>query len=84
MGEKMWCVCSAKVSNPTEPMQLVALVILGSLPEYDAGNSYIPTVADYFTRQMEAYSIPNQQAQTVAKKITEELFFWFSPPGSPI
>ena len=41
------------------PMQLVPVDILGPLPESDAGNSYILTVADYFTRWMEAYPIPN-------------------------
>ena len=50
------------------------------LPESDAGNSYILTVADYFIRWMEAYPISNQEAQTVDKKITEEFFFRFSPP----
>lgn len=58
------------------PMQLVAVDILGPFPESEMGNSYILTVADYFTRWMEAYPIPNQEARTVAKKITEE----FSPP----
>ena len=29
---------------------------------------------------MEAYPIPNQEATTVAKKLTEEFFFRFSPP----
>ena len=64
------------------PMQLVAVDILGPLPESDAGNSYILMVADYFTRWMEAYPIPNQEAHTVAKKITEEFFFRFSPLNS--
>lgn len=56
------------------PMQLVAVDILGPFPESEAGNSYILTVADYFTRWMEAYPIPNQEARTVAKKITDEFF----------
>jgi transposase InsO family protein len=29
---------------------------------------------------MEAYPIPNQEARTVARKITDEFFFRFSPP----
>ncbi len=61
-------------------MQLVAVDILGPVPESDAGNSYILTVADYFTRWMEAYPIPNQEAHTVAKKIMDEFIFHFSPP----
>ena len=62
------------------PMRLVAADILGPLPESDAGNSYILVVGDYFTRWMEAYPIPNQEAATVAKKMTDEFFLRFSPP----
>ena len=61
-------------------MQLVATDILGPLPESGSGNSYILVVGDYFTRWTEAYPIPNQEAATVAKKLTEEFFFRFSPP----
>ena len=62
------------------PMQLVAVDILGPLPESITGNSYILVAGDYFTRWMEAYPIPNQEASTVAKKLTEEMFLRFSPP----
>ena len=62
------------------PMQLVAVDILGPLPESDHGNSYVLVAADYFTRWTEAYAIPNQEAKTVAEKLTNELFFRFSPP----
>ena len=62
------------------PMRLVAADILGPLPESDAGNSYILVVGDYFTRWMEAYPIPIQEAATVAKKMTDEFFLRFSPP----
>ena len=60
-------------------MQIVATDILGPFPESRAGNTYVLVVADYFTRWTEAYAIPNQEAATVAKKLTDE-FFWFSPP----
>ena len=62
------------------PMQLVAVDILGPLPESRQGNSYLLVVADYFTRWMEAYPIPNQEAITVAKVLTNEYFLRFSPP----
>ena len=61
-------------------MQLVAVDILGPLLESEVGNSYIVVTADYFTRWVEAYPIPNQEATTVANKLTDELFFRFSPP----
>lgn len=62
------------------PMQIVATDILGPLPESDAGNSYILVVGDYFTRWMEAYPIPNQEATTVATKLVDEFFCRFSIP----
>ena len=62
------------------PLQLVAMNIVGPFPESPAGNTHILVVADYFTRWTEAYAIPNQEATTVAKKLTDEFFFRFSPP----
>ena len=62
------------------PMQVVAVDILGPLPESTAGNRYILVASDYFTRWVEAYAIPNQEAVTVARKLTDEFFCRFSPP----
>ena len=62
------------------PLQLVAIDILGPLPESKTGNSYILVAGDYFTRWMEAYPIPNQEAITVANKLVDEMFCRFSPP----
>ena len=62
------------------PMQIVATDVLGPLPESEAGNSYILVVGDYFTRWMEAYPIPNQEATTVANKLVDEFFCRFSIP----
>eukprot|EP00731_Ephydatia_muelleri_P028893 Em0020g537a len=62
------------------PLQLVAIDILGPLPESKTGNSYILVAGDYLTRRMEAYPIPNQEAITVANKLADEMFCRFSPP----
>ena len=62
------------------PMQVVAVDILGPLPKSSNGNQYILVAGDYFTRWMEAYAIPNQEADTVAQKLTVEMFLRFSPP----
>ena len=62
------------------PMQRVATDILGPLPESLGGNSYILVVADYFTRWVEAFPIPNQEATTVARKLVNEVFCRYSPP----
>ena len=91
-----WCktckVCATRKSAPKKnhaplqtiktgyPMQIVAVDILGPLPESEAGNSYILVAGDYFTKWMEAYAIPNQETTTIAKKLVDEMFCRFSPP----
>ena len=62
------------------PMQLVAVDILGPLPESDAGNSYLLVIGDYFTRWMEAFPIPNQEAITVARALVDKFFCRFDLP----
>ena len=59
------------------PLQVVAVDILGQLTESKAGNSYILVAGDYFTRWMEAYAIPNQEAVTVARKLVDQMFCRF-------
>ena len=60
-------------------MQMVGTDILGPFPVLESGNSYILVATDYFTRWVEAYPIPNQEAGTIAKKLTDEMFLRFSP-----
>ena len=61
-------------------MQVVAVDILGPLPESESGNYYILVAGNYFTKWMEAYLIPNQEAITIAKVLVDEMFCRFSPP----
>ena len=62
------------------PMQIVATDLVGPLPESESGNRYILVVADYFTRWVEAFPLPNQEAETVATKLVDEVFLRFSIP----
>ena len=62
------------------PMQIIAVDILGPLPQSEAGNSYILVAGDYFSRWMEAYPIPNQEASTVSKVLIDQWFCRFSTP----
>ncbi|PIK62874.1 hypothetical protein BSL78_00208 [Apostichopus japonicus] len=63
-----------------EPMQRVAIDVLGPLPETYNGNKYILVVADYFTKWTEAYPIPNQEAKTVASELVTNFIARFGVP----
>ena len=62
------------------PMQVVATDIVGPFPESEQGNTYVLVASDYFTRWVEAYAIPNQEATTVATKLVDEMFCRFAIP----
>ena len=64
------------------PMQIVAVDILGPLPKSSKGNQYILVAADYFTKWMEAYPIPNQKASTVAQTLVDQFLLRYSPQSS--
>lgn len=51
--------------QPGYPLQIVAVDILGPLPETPSGNSYILIISPVGWR----HALPNQEAVTVAKKI---------------
>jgi len=53
------------------PTQIMAVDLVGPFPESDSGNCYIMVVGDYFSRWMEAFPIPNQEASTVADKLVD-------------
>ena len=62
------------------PTQIIAVDLVGPLPESENKNLYIMVVGDYYTHWMEAFPIPNQEAATVAEKLVEEVFLRFSVP----
>ena len=72
-----WCrTCAAKKSPAPknqapltsikvgEPLQVLAVGLLGPFPESENGNKYILVVGDYFIRWMESYAIKNLEATT--------------------
>ena len=61
-------------------MQMVTVDIVGPLPQSTSGNSYLLVAEDYFTKWLEVWAIPNQEAKTVAKKLFDEMIFRFSLP----
>ena len=52
----------------------VSVDIMGPLPETDEGSKYVPVAVDCFTRWVEVYGTPNQEATTVARKLVDEIF----------
>ena len=66
--------------NVGAPAERIALDVLGPLPTTESGNKYVLLVADYFTKWPEAYSLPNQEAITVAKVLVKEYICRFGVP----
>ena len=72
-------VCSKRRAN-LQTLILCKLFVMGPLPETEKGSKYVLVAADCFTKWVEAYGIPNQEAVTVAVKLVDEMFCRFSPP----
>ena len=62
------------------PMDRVGIDIIGPLPCSNQDNRYILVVGDHFTRWMEAYPIPNQQAEEVARQLANNFISRFGAP----
>ena len=88
----LWCTsCAAKAPKKTPqaamgtvwvgaPMERIAVDVMAPLNETDRRNRYILVVQDYFSKWVEAYPVPNEQAVTVAEKIASE---WVCRYGAP-
>lgn len=67
--------------NVGAPFERIAIDILGPLPRSSDGNKYMLVAMDYFTKWPEAYSIPDQEAATVAEVLVQH---WVSRFGTPL
>ena len=62
-------------------MDRVAVDVLGPLPRTSRGNRYVLVAIDYFTKWMEAYPLPDQEATTVAEALVQGMFSRFGTPS---
>ena len=44
------------------------------LPLTESGNKYVVVFADYLTKWVEAFAVPDQSATAIAKLLVEEVF----------
>jgi hypothetical protein len=63
-----------------EPMERVAVDLLGPLPETQDGSKYILVICDCFTKWTEAIPVPNQEAETVARAFVDGFVTRFGTP----
>ena len=61
-------------------MKHIATDVLGPIPATEAGNKYILIIADYFTKWVEVFPLPNREAKTVADKLVNEVICRFGTP----
>ena len=62
------------------PMERVSIDIVGPFPESHHGNKYALVVSDYFTKFVEIYPLPNQEATSVASVLVREFFSRYGVP----
>lgn len=62
------------------PLDRLGIDLMGPLPETSEGNRYLLVLVDYFTRWAEAYPLPDQQAETVARTLVGEFVCRFGAP----
>ncbi len=57
--------------NPKYPMECVGIDTVGPFITSENGNHYIVTVVDWYSAWVEAYPVPNKEANTIAKVLME-------------
>ena len=61
-------------------MDRIAIDVCGPFPATDRGNVCCLVVGDYFTKWIEAYPLPNQEAETVSEILVREWICRFGVP----
>ena len=62
------------------PMERLGIDISGKWPKTDRGNQYILVIGDYFTKYIEAFPMPNMEAETVADIVVTQFILRYGCP----
>ena len=62
------------------PCERIGIDILGPLPETFHGNKYIVVIGDYFSKWIEAFATPDQEAETVANVLVDGFISRYGVP----
>ena len=74
---------AALVQVPVDaPMERLAIDVMGPLPISNKRNRYVLVICDYFTKWTESFAMPNQQAETVARILVDDVICRFGVPYS--
>lgn len=68
------------VNPSSKPFEKLYIDIVGPLPKTPSGNQYILSMIDDLTRFVEFASLPDQQADTVARTLYEHILFRYNIP----
>ena len=63
------------------PWELVSIDVTGPHTKTKRGNVYILTCQDYFSKWVECFAIPNQEAELVASILVEQVFCRYGFPA---
>ncbi len=63
----------------SQPMEMMAMDVLGPLPIRSEGNKFILVVMDYFSKWPEVYALENQKAEVITKCLIDV----FTRHGAP-
>lgn len=73
-----------RLPEAERPFQMIGIDILGPFNKTPAGNKYVLTIIDHFSRYLEMIAIPDQRASTVALAMVNNWLLKFGVPESLI
>ena len=62
------------------PMEMIAMDFVGPLPITNNGNRHILVMADYYTKWVAAFPLPDQRAESVARVLVKEVICRYGVP----